>query len=238
MKKVLRNIILVVSIAVFVYSAFNLAKIWYDYRQIDKLDDSIVEEYSTEEIDPLERKIDFDALLKRNSDVIGWLYIPETSIDEPILKGANNDTYLRTDIDKNSNIAGTLFIDERNNKDFKDKNTIIYGHNMKNSSRFHDLRHFVKDDYFAEHKEIYIYLPDGQIYVYDIISANEIHAESSLYSINNSNEFIADIFASSLQKREVSEYGKPLVMLSTCYASGSDQRYVVFGQLREEVKPE
>ena len=74
--------------------------------------------------DTLKRVINFEELQNINSDVIGWLYIPDTKIDEPILKGENNDTYLRTDLYMKANTAGNLFIDEINSRDFGDDNTI------------------------------------------------------------------------------------------------------------------
>lgn len=80
-----------------------------------------------------------------------------------------------------SNTAGNVFIDEINSRDFSDDNTIIYGHNMKNGSRFHDLRYFVEKDYFNEHQDIYIYLPDGSVYVYQAVASTVIAATSDLY---------------------------------------------------------
>lgn len=134
MKEKIRKVILVISVCVFVFSAFQLGKIFYDYYMIEKETNDIVDSYveePQEDKDPLHRVIHFKELQKTNSDVIGWLYIPDTKIDEPILKGNNNDSYLYTDIYKKSNKAGAIFIDEINEKDFKDDNTIIYGHNMK-----------------------------------------------------------------------------------------------------------
>lgn len=101
MKEKIRKVILVISVCVFVFSAFQLGKIFYDYYMIEKETNDIVDTYVEEpqdDKDPLHRVIHFKELQKNNSDVIGWLYIPDTKIDEPILKGKDNDSYLYTDI--------------------------------------------------------------------------------------------------------------------------------------------
>lgn len=244
MKEKIRKILLVVCICVFAYSAFQLISIFYNYHSIEEDTNELIQEYviedeeeESEDQDPLKRSIDFKKLQERNKDVIGWLYIPDTKIDEPILKGANNDSYLRKDIDKKSNTAGQIFIDEINKKDFKDDNTIIYGHNMKNGSRFHDLRYYVKKDFFNEHQYIYIYLPNNTINVYEVFSSNIIDAYSDLYQKGiNYQKYIQNVLKNAKCKRDVSKKQNPLIMLSTCYAHESDDRYVVFARLSENVK--
>lgn len=240
MKEIIRKIILFICVCVFVYSAVQLGIIFYDYYMIEKETNEIVETYVEEEKednDPLHRVINFDELKKTNQDVIGWLYIPDTKIDEPILKGKDNDSYLHTDIYQKSNKAGAIFIDEINKNDFTDDNTIIYGHNMKNGSRFHDLRYYVKKDYFQEHHQVYIYLPDGNIQVYQVFASMIINAYSDLYQKGiDYKKYIQNIQNVASVYEEANEKQAPLIMLSTCY-NGTDDRYVVYGQLKETVKP-
>ena len=239
MKDIFRKVILAVCVIVFVWSAVQLGIIFYDYYMIEKETNEIVTEYVKEEQEdknPLHRIINFEELLKTNKEVIGWIYIPDTKIDEPILKGKNNDSYLYTDIYKKNNKAGSIFIDEINNAGFKDDNTIIYGHNMKNGSRFHDVRYFTESEYFKEHPLVYIYLPDGTINIYENFGASIIDAYSDLYKKGiNYQKYIQDVLKISKQKTEVSEEASPLIMLSTCY-NGTDDRYVVFSRLKENVK--
>ena len=205
MKEKIRKVILVISVCVFVFSAFQLGKIFYDYYMIEKETNDIVDTYVEEpqdDKDPLHRVIHFKELQKNNSDVIGWLYIPDTKIDEPILKGKDNDSYLYTDIYKKSNKAGAIFIDN--------------GHNMKNGSRFHDLRYFVENDYFQEHSLIYIYLPDGTVNIYDAFASTIIDANSDLYAKGiNYKKYIESIQDVAKVYKEVSDKEAPLAMLST-----------------------
>lgn len=240
MRKIIRRILLGICICIFLFSAFQLGKIFYNYYMIEKESTELITKYIEEpqedKDDPLKRVINFEELQNINDDVIGWLYIPGTKIDEPILKGENNDTYLRTDLYMKVNNAGNLFIDEINSRDFSDDNTIIYGHNMKNGSRFHDLRYFVEKDYFDEHQKIYIYLPDGSINVYQGVAAAIIDSRSDLYQKGiDYTEYISQVKSAASVYQNISEEQVPMIMLSTCY-TGTENRYVVYGQLRENTK--
>ena len=118
-------------IAVFVIAVFNIGKIYYDYNKADNIYEVIQDEYVAtkdvksnseatqcnedqpqKEIEP-PIAIDFDALLDRNKDVIGWLYCPDTVINYPVVQG-KNDQYLRKDLDGKYLVSGTLFADYRN----------------------------------------------------------------------------------------------------------------------------
>ena len=252
MKELFRKILLVVCACVFVYSAYQLANIYFEYNEIEKETENLIIDYveeprvqpsqNTEQKEekpkenPLERVIKFDELLNANKDVVGWIYIPETNIDEPLLKGATNDTYLYTNFKKKKSSAGSIFVDEGNSGDLLDSNTIIHGHNMKNGSRFHNLRYFLKSDYYKEHPYIYIYLPDGTVNVYEVYAADKINAYSNLYSTDvDYASYIKSVQSSANQKTSVSGEQSPLIMLSTCYDSGSDERYAVYGRLKENV---
>lgn len=237
MKDKIRKVILVICVCVFAYSAFQLGKIFYEYYSIEKESENLIDEYVVEkEENPIQRAVNFKALQATNPDVIGWLYIPDTKIDEPILKGKINDTYLYTDIYKKKNKAGSVFIDEINKKDFSDDNTIIYGHNMKNGSRFHDLRYFVKEDYYKKHSTIYIYLPDGSVNVYDAVASAVIKSTSSMYQKGiDYPKYVKEIQKIASVQSPISEKQKPFIMLSTCY-NGTDNRYIVYGQFKENIK--
>lgn len=245
MKEKIRKVLLVICVCVFAYSAFQLGSIFYNYYKTEKDSEALVENYISEPAkkvegekeDPLKRVIDFQKLQERNKDVIGWLYIPDSKIDEPILKGASNDTYLRMDIDKQSKTAGQVFIDEINSKDFSDDNTIIYGHNMRNGSRFHDLRYYIEKEFYDEHNLVYIYLPNQTINVYKVYSANIINANSNFYQKGiDYTKYIQEAQTKAKQVSKVSDQQKPLILLSTCYGNNTDSRYVVFARLDKNVK--
>lgn len=126
------KIINIVLIAVFVMAVFNIGKIYYDYNKADNIYEVMQDEYvATKDVESNSEAtqgndeqppksteppiaIDFDALLNRNKDVIGWLYCPDTVINYPVVQGKNNDQYLRKDLDGKYLVSGTLFADYRN----------------------------------------------------------------------------------------------------------------------------
>lgn len=240
----IRRILLVVCICVFCYSAYQLISIYLNYKEIEdqttELIDEYVEESEEDEEDSsvaaLSRTIDFDALLERNEDVIGWLYVPDSNIDEPILKGDNNDTYIHTSIDHEYMSAGCIFVEETNSDDYSDDMTIIYGHNMKNGSRFHDIRYYSDDDYYKEHQTVYIYTLDGNINIYEIFSAKVVDPDDACYTtvINDYESYIKTAQSNAQMTSEIDTSNQvPLIMLSTCWSRTNTKRNIVFAYLSE-----
>ena len=238
--KIIRRILLVVCLAVFLYSAGNLLNIGYKYHKLDSDNNKLQEKVVTEvkQDSPLDRKIDFNQLKSINEDIIGWIYIPNTNIDYALLKGKTNDTYIHTNYEKKYSFGGSIFLDEDNNESLTDSNTIIYGHNMKNGAMFANIKKFADHDYFINHPEVYIYLPDGSINVYSVYSTKIIDATSDYYLKDiDYASYVANAKSSAKQSRDVdTQNGAPLLLLSTCYAPDTTTRSVLFARLEKNVK--
>ena len=95
-------------------------------------------EPETEETEPLEEAyvppIDFEALTAENPDTIGWIRIPDTNVDYPIVQGTDNDFYLDHDFYGKESAAGSIYLDFESEADLQGRNQILYGHNMKNGA--------------------------------------------------------------------------------------------------------
>ena len=83
--------------------------------------------------------MDFAPLQAINPDIVAWLRIPGV-LEYPVVRGEDNSYYLNHTVQKTYNIAGSIFLDYRNERDFSDSKNIIYGHNMKDGSMFGALR--------------------------------------------------------------------------------------------------
>lgn len=118
----------------------------------------------------LKNPVDFESLKKVNEDIIGWIRVNALDISYPIAQSTNNDYYLHRTFERVDNFAGCIFMEYQNHSDFSDKNTIIYGHNMKNGSMFGTLRKFYEDEVYEKAPYFWIYTPD-KIYRYDISPA-------------------------------------------------------------------
>ena len=110
-----------------------------------------------------EREINFAELQSYNPDVIGWVEVPGTNIDYPIVTTLCNYHYLDHDLFGNSSEHGTIYTDIRNAPDWEDPFIILYGHNMADGSKFSNLHRFRDEDFFNENRRIIIYTPEGQL---------------------------------------------------------------------------
>lgn len=184
--------------------------------------------------------IDWGKLHKTNADVYAWIRVPGTDIDYPILQAAmkrENDFYLHHDMKGDYSFAGCIYTRRENKKDFSDRLTVIYGHNMINGSMFGTLRRFEDADFFKHHKEFYIYMPQ-KILKYRIV-AYMIQDDTDIlerYQANNELGFEAYVKelkkARNIRKKEKIKPDDSIVTLSTC-DSKSGNRRLLQGVLQE-----
>ena len=215
------------------------------------LEENYVNELPEPEIEAekAELPIDFEGLKEINPEIYAWLRIPDTNIDYPILQHEDEDQsyYLTRDIYGETNQAGSIYTEYYNHKDFMDPNTVIYGHNMKNGSMFHNIRYFSDKEYFDEHHELYIYLPE-KILKYEIITCYEYDDRHLIGTYDFLDE---EVYARYLEEImnprsmytmvregvEVTTEDK-LVTLSTCIANKPNNRRLLQAVLLEEIEAE
>ena len=178
-------------------------------------------------------------LKNMNDDFVGILSIPDTIINYPVMYTKGEDYYLRRSFDKKQSDAGTLFIDKYNNINPIDDNIIIYGHNMRNGTMFHELLNYKKESFYKDHKYIYFDKVDG-IQKYEVISAfySKVYYEDEnvfkyykFYNAANDEElnyYIKNIKELALYDTNISaKLGDKFITLSTCEYSQENGRFVV-----------
>ena len=142
------------------YSGYALWDNWSILKEPDQVREDLIRYKPANEE---ELSYSFQELKAMNPDVCGWLTLDHTKIDYPVVQGTDNFEYLEKDVLGNPSVAGSIFLDYRNERDFSDSKNIIYGHNMKDGSMFHVLRNYQDIDFFQEHTEkcsgILIYIP-------------------------------------------------------------------------------
>lgn len=119
---------------------------------------------SSGELNP-QSPIDFDKLSKINPDIAGWLRIPGTRIDYPIVQGRDNVAYVHKSFSGETADAGCIFLDFESQRNMRGYNSILYGHNMKNGTMFRDLVRYKDEDYFKEHQYFELYTPEETIHL-------------------------------------------------------------------------
>lgn len=116
-------------------------------------------------------RVDFEVLQAENPEIFGWLYIPGTEIDQPLLQSATSDTYYQEHTaDGKEGMRGALYIEIPNQTNLCDFNTVIHGKDQQETDLFYGLHEFEDPDYFEEHELLYLYTPDN-VYTYSIYAA-------------------------------------------------------------------
>lgn len=181
--------------------------------------------------------VNFDDLSEINSDIVGWLYIDNTTINYPIVQGEDNSYYLKHLFDKNYSSSGCIFLDCNNSFDFSDYNNVIYGHHMKNGTMFSSLTEYKNQDYYDAHPQAILVTPN-QNYIIDIFagyvaSTNDNAWRISFDSGNEYAEWIAKIKGRScfISNIDPSASDK-IITFSTCSYEFDNARFVLHGVLR------
>lgn len=191
----------------------------------------------------------YEPIFELSKDVRGWLLIPGTRIDYPVMQTKQDEMfYLHHDFDGNPDNTGTLFFAAGVNleKEIESDNFLIYGHNMRSGSMFGDLDLYKKESYRAEHPTIYLYLKDRE-YRYEVISAGSQwvlgknqygYRYYSFYDAETQSDW--DAFCEKISETNVygteitATDGDQLITLSTCAGSGGKtSRFVIVGKRKK-----
>ncbi len=110
------------------------------------------------------------SLKQRYPNLYGWIELPGTNINYPIMQSEDNDYYLDHSYTGSYLEAGSIFADYRCSRTaLENKNLILYGHHMANQSMFHALDNFLERDFFEKNGTVIVYTLDG-MYTYRIFS--------------------------------------------------------------------
>lgn len=181
--------------------------------------------------------VDFEALQAAGKDVVAWIYIEGTTINYPVVQGSNNNYYLNRLADGTVNSAGSIFMDYRNNCDLTDRNTILYGHHMKNGTMFQPITRYKNQSFYEDHPVCLILTPQGN-YRVEIFAGYVTNMNTQAWKL----EFGSDLEYEAWLQEAVSQslFHSPVVptaqdrvvTFSTCTYEYSDARFVLVGVLR------
>lgn len=197
-------------------------------------DSTLSEAGGTRRFEVMENPVDFDSLLAMNSDIIGWLEMEAVDINYPIVQGEDNDYYLHRTFQRTDNFAGSIFMDYLNRNDFSQRNSILYGHNMKNGSMFGSLKKYREKEVFDSSHYFWIYTKN-RIYKYEIFSCAEVSKFGPDYQITFQDQDDFMEFVYRAQDQSIYDtgvdvnYKDTIVTLSTCTGNEAT-RFIVQGK--------
>jgi len=247
-------LLLLIFLTMFVSSAVILfQRVISDSRSeegVKNLESKITEVIPKQDTSGSQSVIDYrgryQALIDENPDFIGWIKIPDTKVDLPVVwRKGDNVFYLKHGFDLKESVYGVPFLDEKCDPDPSSdcNNYIIYGHHMKTGTVFAGLVKYEDQDYLEQHPEITfntIY-EDG---TYEIFGAFAVdvtrdktfkYYEDTAMNEEDFNTFISEIKKRSVIKSDITpKYGDRILTLSTCEYSTSDGRFVLFGVKKDD----
>lgn len=181
---------------------------------------------------------EYQALYELNNDLVGWITIPDTNIDYPVMQSPyEKDFYLHRDFYKNYLYAGTLYARESCDVFAPSDNITIYGHRMEKPGRnmFFELDKLKQESWWQTHRT-FTFDTIYEHHTYEIVCVFKTHATEGYpyHRFENAateeefNEFVSTVKSMQFYETGVTaEYGDKLICLSTCEYTLGDGRFVV-----------
>ena len=181
-----------------------------DKNEFDKLAELVEETASISANEEIEKEKsyekDISMLFKQNADFVGWLTIPDSEVNYPVMHTPKNpEKYLRKNFNGKYSMSGVPFVDYRCKLD--SGNIIIYGHNMNNNTMFAHLVNYLNNDYKNSHQTI-LFQTKEELREYSVIEVRKTDIYDTIYS--NLYSEMQDV-----------------LILSTCYGKKEDRLMVI-----------
>lgn len=244
MRKVVTIVLVCVLAAVACVSGYKIFQIMSEYRAGETTYDDLKVYVSTTATEdkktdarPQKPIINFDELSDINSDVVAWIKLDNSVIDYPVVQCGDNDYYLEHLFNKQVNSSGCIFLDYRNSSDFTNRNSVIYGHHMKNGSMFSAITKYKEQSFFDEHPVFQLYTPDSS-YEVEIFAGYVADVQDSAWNTDFADDagfekWIDEQIQKSLFKSNIKPTASDrIVTLSTCSYEFDNARFVVFGKIK------
>lgn len=224
-RKIINILICCLLIALFI-TVYHIGRSLVEYRDDQAVYSNIKDLAIVEDEDPIRRQVDFIAVGSNGCSAASWIYIPDTNIDYPLVQGKDNEAFLTKNAYGEESRAGAIFLNCDNDARLTDVKSIIFGHNMKDGSMFHDLGKYKKEEFANAHKKMYIYHADGSASEYQLICTLSTVWNDHIYTVSTEDTVKNEL--DYLEKRADTFYGRAgsgnLVILSTCIKD--EKRYV------------
>lgn len=261
-RRIIYILLLVVFISIFVCCAIYIAKYMLDSQQVSgaygdlshlhdqyqgsddpehTLPQGVVPTLPGGEPDPQYILPELQALYAQNQDLVGWINVPGTNIDYPVVQTPGNaNYYLYRGFDKKYSSWGCLYVREICDVFTPSDNVVIYGHHMKDNTMFAQLDKYKKKDFWKDH-QTFTFDTLYERHTYQVIavfktSANigkgfSYHTFNDAKSEEDFNAFMAEVHKLQFYDTGVTaEYGDMLLTLSTCEYTLSNGRFVVIAK--------
>ncbi len=242
--KICASIIFLIIASVLGYIFYNNYNSELKVNKIKEDINETISEETNKDIETVNKSYfvpgSYDTLLAINKEMVGWIIVPGTKIDYPVVQAKDNGYYLNHNFYGEDDFAGWLFMDYRNNPVDLNDNTIVFGHNRFSSGvMFGTLQKLRKKSFFEKEENNYI--------TYNTMQRGYKWRIFSVYGIKVTNDYLYNTFLNDadrlkffnkLKKRSQIKFDVELtaqdkiLTLSTCL--DNNYRLVVHAVLVEE----
>ena len=236
-RKVADTMIIVCLLAIMLISGIRLCQLYAEYRSNRNAYEMIADECHDKEDEHL--NVDFEKLRRINQDIVGWIRCRELHIDYPIVQAEDNDRYLDRMFDGSYGACGTLFADAATENPFRQFNTIVYGHHMRDGSMFGSLKKLKDPEYCREHPAMELATPEGN-YELQILAFLNQPSDSEVFTSNVSDYDEKTEYLEWIRRKaeyttdaEATVYDR-LAVLSTCAYEYKNAKYIVVCRMIQE----
>ena len=239
-------VFLLFFLSIFAVSINQIYQWLKDNKEIENMSDDVVNDTkikekkdteNTENVNPPEDlsndywdyikmnllEVDFNELLRKNPDTVGWIEVKGTNINYPIVQTTDNSYYLNHAFDGSKNEAGWVFMDYRNDSVNFNQNTIIYAHSRLTGSMFGSLKNILNSSWYTNKNNHIIRLSTPtENTMWQVFSVYTIPKESYYITPSfNSNEAYLEFLNTIKSRSEVDFSGTvntsdKILTLSTC----------------------
>ncbi len=244
--------LIIVSISILCFVLVFLFRDECEHKEDELVEVDIVDDKDKKNDDYIKvpnRTEELKKAFEKNNETVAWVYIPGTTVDYPVMKGIDNNYYLRRNEEKEYSFEGCIFGDDDSFfSPFNElsNNVVLYGHNLDdnpNGKRFAQLIKFLDAEFakntpyiFLTTKDVSLVYEIFAVYFTDIkfgytrVGLNENMQQKLVDSAKNRSEYIYNVDVTGKDK---------IITLSTCtyrygeYGSRNQKntRFVVQGKL-------
>jgi sortase B len=174
----------------------------------------------------------FEQLLQINEETVGWLSVPNTNIEYPVVQTKDNSFYLEHDFKKEKAENGAVFMDYRNSPDAGDKHNILYGHYTKDGTIFTELRAYRQEAFLRRNPVLTFNTlhEEGQWEIFSVYVTDTkfYYIQTDFRSKRDFADFAKTLKEKSIYSLDVEITGEDRILtLSTCAYDYDDARLVI-----------
>ena len=136
-----------------------------------------------------------------NPDIIGWITVPGTDIDYPVVQGCESDPdhYLSYDVYGSWNYHGVPYLNWKCAEGglLGSGNALVFGHHLNDGTMFSKLASFSSVGYALEHSPILLQTPNGNaelsVLAVDVIDANRTKMQVEFEGEEEHTEWLSQV---------------------------------------------